>query len=317
MRRRSEPARSRARAASAHETAGNTSPPTSVPATIVSGKPIPNKRAGTEYSRRNARKSIRDASVNSTTTSVASASVLTASWSSVRCSQPSPSVPNTNPATTNTIGAVIDVPCSRRDSAAYTRKTAATTTRLELSTPQHDTLRRIDRVATRSPTPTTGRAQITSTPTSRRRGLVRRDQLCSSRRASSISTMRHTWCSLSSSWQECASRSPTACRGSVVELFHRRSVDRDDPHRTAITATDRADRRPQSDGDLDVDALPVRMRRGIRGSVSYWPLVVANIVVGTVASLIPIPGGDTLVAAVGSRRRWSRSACPNPPRSRP
>ena len=72
--------------------------------------------------------------MNSTTTSVASASVLTASWPSVRCSQPSPSVPNMNPATTNTIGAVIDVPCSRRDSAAYARKTAATTTRLELST---------------------------------------------------------------------------------------------------------------------------------------------------------------------------------------
>ena len=35
------------------------------------------------------------------------------------------------------------------------------------------------------------------------------------------------------------------------------------------------------------------------GSVSYWPLLVANIVVGTVASLIPIPGGNTLVAAVG------------------
>ena len=35
------------------------------------------------------------------------------------------------------------------------------------------------------------------------------------------------------------------------------------------------------------------------GSVSYSPLLVANIVVGTVASLIPVPGGNTLVAAVG------------------
>jgi undecaprenyl-diphosphatase len=35
------------------------------------------------------------------------------------------------------------------------------------------------------------------------------------------------------------------------------------------------------------------------GHVDYWPLLVANIVVGTVASLIPVPGGNTLVSAVG------------------
>jgi uncharacterized membrane protein YbhN (UPF0104 family) len=35
------------------------------------------------------------------------------------------------------------------------------------------------------------------------------------------------------------------------------------------------------------------------GSVGYWPLLVANIVVGTVASLIPVPGGNTLVSVVG------------------
>ena len=35
------------------------------------------------------------------------------------------------------------------------------------------------------------------------------------------------------------------------------------------------------------------------GSVGYWPLLVANIVVGTIASLIPVPGGNTLVAAIG------------------
>jgi uncharacterized membrane protein YbhN (UPF0104 family) len=35
------------------------------------------------------------------------------------------------------------------------------------------------------------------------------------------------------------------------------------------------------------------------GSVHFWSLLVANIVVGTVASLIPIPGGNTLVSAVG------------------
>ena len=35
------------------------------------------------------------------------------------------------------------------------------------------------------------------------------------------------------------------------------------------------------------------------GSVGYWPLLVVNIIVGTVASLIPIPGGNTVVAAIG------------------
>jgi uncharacterized membrane protein YbhN (UPF0104 family) len=35
------------------------------------------------------------------------------------------------------------------------------------------------------------------------------------------------------------------------------------------------------------------------GSVDFAPLLVANLVVGTVASLIPVPGGNTLVAAVG------------------
>jgi glycosyltransferase 2 family protein len=35
------------------------------------------------------------------------------------------------------------------------------------------------------------------------------------------------------------------------------------------------------------------------GTVDYWPLLVANIVVGTVASLIPVPGGNVLVASVG------------------
>jgi uncharacterized membrane protein YbhN (UPF0104 family) len=39
--------------------------------------------------------------------------------------------------------------------------------------------------------------------------------------------------------------------------------------------------------------------RAYGGHVDYWSLLVANIVVGTVASLIPIPGGNTLVAAVG------------------
>ena len=39
--------------------------------------------------------------------------------------------------------------------------------------------------------------------------------------------------------------------------------------------------------------------RAFGGNVDYWSLLVANIVVGTVASLIPVPGGNTLVSAVG------------------
>ena len=39
--------------------------------------------------------------------------------------------------------------------------------------------------------------------------------------------------------------------------------------------------------------------RAYGGSIDYWPLLVVNILVGTVASLIPVPGGNTLVAAVG------------------
>jgi uncharacterized membrane protein YbhN (UPF0104 family)/tRNA A-37 threonylcarbamoyl transferase component Bud32 len=35
------------------------------------------------------------------------------------------------------------------------------------------------------------------------------------------------------------------------------------------------------------------------GSISYWTLLAANIFVGTIASLIPIPGGNTAVSSVG------------------
>jgi undecaprenyl-diphosphatase len=39
--------------------------------------------------------------------------------------------------------------------------------------------------------------------------------------------------------------------------------------------------------------------RAYGGNIDYWPLIVVNILVGTVASLIPVPGGNTLVAALG------------------
>jgi uncharacterized membrane protein YbhN (UPF0104 family) len=39
--------------------------------------------------------------------------------------------------------------------------------------------------------------------------------------------------------------------------------------------------------------------RAFEGDVSYWPLLTANLVIGTIASLIPVPGGNTLVSAIG------------------
>jgi uncharacterized membrane protein YbhN (UPF0104 family) len=39
--------------------------------------------------------------------------------------------------------------------------------------------------------------------------------------------------------------------------------------------------------------------RAYGGNVDYWPLLVLNIIVGTIASLIPVPGGNTLVAVIG------------------
>jgi uncharacterized membrane protein YbhN (UPF0104 family) len=39
--------------------------------------------------------------------------------------------------------------------------------------------------------------------------------------------------------------------------------------------------------------------RAYGGHVGYWSILLANVVVGTVASLIPIPGGNTLVSALG------------------
>ena len=35
------------------------------------------------------------------------------------------------------------------------------------------------------------------------------------------------------------------------------------------------------------------------GSLNYWTLLAINIIVGTIASLVPIPGGGTAVGAVG------------------
>jgi uncharacterized membrane protein YbhN (UPF0104 family) len=39
--------------------------------------------------------------------------------------------------------------------------------------------------------------------------------------------------------------------------------------------------------------------RAYGGSVDYWPLLVVNIVISTIASLIPVPGGNTIVSVMG------------------
>ena len=90
----------------------------SAPRAIVSGRPIPSRRSGTEISRRSAPKSMREASAKSTSVSVASASARTAPLSIPRSSQPSTSVPNKRPAATNSIGPVRTVRSRRLDSPA-------------------------------------------------------------------------------------------------------------------------------------------------------------------------------------------------------
>ena len=74
-----------------------------MPAAIVNGSPIPSSRAGTAYPSRNARRSIRDASENSTSASVASASSRNDPASGDNPTQPRPSVPTTRPAAVNAI----------------------------------------------------------------------------------------------------------------------------------------------------------------------------------------------------------------------
>ena len=65
--------------ASAHVSRVRTAAASAVPAAMVSGSPIPSSRTGSPTSRRSKRRSMRDASVNSTSVSVASASTRTPS----------------------------------------------------------------------------------------------------------------------------------------------------------------------------------------------------------------------------------------------
>jgi hypothetical protein len=85
---------------------------------MVSGSPIASRRRGRTYSRRNAARSIRDASEKSTTVSVASATQRTVSLPIAGSSQPRSSSLARMPPATNTIAVVIIDPESRRETAA-------------------------------------------------------------------------------------------------------------------------------------------------------------------------------------------------------
>jgi hypothetical protein len=102
--------------ASATVTPGRTAAPSSAPATIVSGRPIPSSRSGTATSRRSSRTEIPDASANSTSVSVISASSFTCSpWMS---RSTSPSTPTSSPAVVKNIAPETLRPSSPRETAA-------------------------------------------------------------------------------------------------------------------------------------------------------------------------------------------------------
>ena len=92
--------------------------PAASPAASVSGSPIPSSRDGSAYSRPSARRSMREASENSTNVSVASTSSLMSPPSAGASIRPSASAPAASPAAVNTIAAVSEVPASLRETAA-------------------------------------------------------------------------------------------------------------------------------------------------------------------------------------------------------
>ncbi len=113
------------RSASGHARSPSSATPTTRPARIVSGRPIPSRRAGIPSVRRSAFRSMRDASEKRTTASVASASVLTSMPVAAGSTRPSASTPTTSPAAVKTIGAVIHVPSIRPEMAAKPRRMTA------------------------------------------------------------------------------------------------------------------------------------------------------------------------------------------------
>ena len=110
--------------ASTRPTPGRTATPRSVPATIVSGRPIPSKRAGTANSRRRAGNEMREASANKTSVSVASASSFTGSPLIRRSLTPSTG-PASRPADVKKIADVTTERSSRRETAENASSTNA------------------------------------------------------------------------------------------------------------------------------------------------------------------------------------------------
>ena len=107
--------------ASTRLTPGSTPTPTSVPAAIVSGRPIPSRRAGTANSLRRAGKEIRDASAKRTSVSVASATSFTASPPMCRSIRPSIG-PASSPVDVKKIAGVTTDRAIRPDIAENTSK---------------------------------------------------------------------------------------------------------------------------------------------------------------------------------------------------
>ena len=96
----------------------NSPAPTAQPAAIVSGRPIPSRRAGRLYSRRSAGTSILEASANRTSVSVSSARIRTCSLDGPMSIHPSPLPPTISPADRKKIGAEIQVRASLRERLA-------------------------------------------------------------------------------------------------------------------------------------------------------------------------------------------------------
>ena len=88
------------------------------PATIVSGRPIPSRRTGSEIPRRSALRSIREASEKRTSASVASASARTVPLVLGMSTASRILGPTRSPIETNRIAGVIGVPASRFETAA-------------------------------------------------------------------------------------------------------------------------------------------------------------------------------------------------------
>ena len=106
--------------------APNVAAAATVPSAMVSGSPMPSRRSGRPTSRRRWRRSMREASQNSTSASVASASVRTVPLVLSRSIPSSTLGPTSRPTATKTIAGVIGEPSSRRDTAATPSKATAT-----------------------------------------------------------------------------------------------------------------------------------------------------------------------------------------------